>query len=119
METPVALNVVPLNAPHTDQHHLPLADKYFQIQEPISCQNRLHSFCLVRNSHLNNSNIYGIWESNLPRCYLPSVNIFIDIIHHCCENYDLVSKAVMTTSQIVLFHIIVESINEMVHFHLV
>ena len=116
MKTPVALNVAPLNAPHTYQHHLPLADRDFQIKDPIGCQNHLHTFCLIRNSHLNNSDISGIWESNLPRYYLPSVNVFPDIIHHCCANYHPVSKAVMTPSQTVIFYITVESINEMLHF---
>lgn len=76
-------------------------------------------FCLIRNSHLDNSNIYGIWESNLPRYYLPSVNIFPDIIRHCCANYDPISKAVMTPSQTTLFYISSKSINEMLQFHLV
>ena len=117
MEAPVALNVVPLNAPHKDQGWLPLADRYFQIKELYGDMNHLQAFCRVRNSHLSNSDIFGIWESNLPRYYLPSVNVFPDIVHHYCANYDLVSKAVMTPSQIVPFYIIVESINEMLHFH--
>ena len=106
MEAPVALNAAPLNALHIDQYHLPLADRDFQIKDPIGCQNHLHTFYLIRNSHLNNSDIYGIWESNLPRYYLPSVNIFPDIIRHYYANYDLLSKAVMTPSQNVLFYIL-------------
>lgn len=119
MEALVALNVMPLNAPHTDQHHLPLADRDFQIKDAIGCQNHLHTFCLIKNSHLNNSHIYGIWESNLPKYYLPLVNVFPDIFRHCCANYDPVSKAVLTPSQTVLFYITTESINEMLQFHLV
>lgn len=116
MEATVSLNVTPLNAPHTDQHHLPLADRDFQIKDPICYQNHLHTFCLIRNNHLNNSDIYAIWESNLPRYYLPSVNIFPNIIRHCCANYDTVNKAVISPSQTVLFYITAESINEMFHF---
>jgi len=33
MEAPVALNVMPLNAPHKDLDWLPLADRDFQIKE--------------------------------------------------------------------------------------
>jgi len=66
---------------------------------------------------LDYSDIYGIWESNLPRYYLPSVNIFPDIIRHYCANYDPISKAVISPSQTVLFYITVESINEMLQFH--
>ena len=117
MEAPMVLNVTPLNSPHMDQNQLPLADRDFQIKDPYGCQIHLHTFGLIRNSHLNNSDIYGIWESNLPRYYLPSVNVFPDIIRHCCANYEPASKAVMTPSQTALFYIIVESINEMLHFH--
>jgi len=95
----------------------PLAERDFQIEVPISCKNHLHTFCLVRNGHLNNSGIYGIWESNLPRYYLPSVNIFPDIIRHCCANYDPVTKVVLSPSQAVLFYINADSINEMLQFH--
>jgi len=98
MEAPAALNFAPLNAPHTDQHHLPLADRDFQIQDPIGIQNHLQAYCLIRNSHLNNSDIYGVWESNLPRYYLPSFNIFLDIVCHCYANYDPVTKAVLSPS---------------------
>ena len=117
MENPVALNVVPLNTPHTNQHHLPLADRDFQIQDPIGIQNHLQTFCLVRNSHLDNFDIYGIWESNIPRYYLPSVNIFPNIVRHYCVKYDPVSKAVISPSKVVLFYITPESINEMLQFH--
>jgi len=117
MEAPVALNMAPLNAPHRDLDWLPLVDRDFQIKELSSDMNHLQAFCRIRNSHRSNFDIYGIWESNLPRYYLPSVNVFPYIIHHCCANYDLVSKAIMTPSQTVLFYITTESINEMLHFH--
>lgn len=117
MEAPVALNVAPLNAPHKVQDWLPLVDRDFQIKKLSGDMNHLHAFFRIRNSHLSNSDILGIWESNLPRYYLPSVNVFPDLIHHCCANYDPVSKAVMTPSQTLLFYITAESINEMLHFH--
>lgn len=113
MEAPVALNVASLNAPHKALDYLPLANKDFQIKELSGEMNHLQAFCRVRNSYLSNSDIYGIWESNLPRDFLPTVNVFPDIIHQCCANYDHVQRAVMTPFQTVLFHITAESINEM------
>ena len=113
----MALNVMPLNAPHKDIDWLPLADRDFQIKYLSGDMNHLQPFCRIRNSHLSNSDIYRIWESNLPRYYLPLVNVFLDIIHQCCANYDPDSKAIMTPSQTVLFYITIESINEMLHFH--
>jgi len=117
MEAPVALNIAPLNAPHKDLDWLRLADRDFQIKELYGDMNDLQAFFPIRNSHLSNSDIYGIWESNLSRYYLPLVNVFPDVIHQCCANYDPVSKAVMTPSQTVLFYITAESIYEMLHFH--
>jgi len=73
MEAPVALNVAPLNAPHKDLDWLPLADRDFQIKELSGDMNHLQAFFRIRNSHLRNSDNYGIWESNLPKYYLPSV----------------------------------------------
>lgn len=113
MEAPVAFNV----APHKDLDWLPLVDKDFQIKELSGDMNHLQAFFQIRNNHLRNSDIYGIWESNLPRYYLPSVNVFPDIIHQSCANYYLVNKAAMAPSQTVIFYITVESINEMLHFH--
>jgi len=44
MEAPVALNVVPVNAPHKDQDWLPLADRDFQIKELSGDMNHLQAF---------------------------------------------------------------------------
>ena len=44
MEVPVALNVVPLNAPHKDLDWLPLADRYFHIKELSGDMNHLQAF---------------------------------------------------------------------------
>lgn len=79
--------------------------------------NHLQAFFQIKNSHLSNYDIFGIWESNLPRYYIPSVNMFPDIIHQCYANDEPISKAVMTPSQTILFYTIVESINEILHFH--
>ena len=71
----------------------------------------------IGDSYLRTSDIFGLWESNLPMYFLPSVHVFPYIIHQCCANYDPVSKAVMTPYQTVLFYITAKSINEMLHFH--
>jgi len=49
--------------------------------------------------------------------FLPLVHVFPDIIHHCCANYDPNQRAIISPSQIVLFPITVQSINEMLQFH--
>ena len=117
METPIALNVAPINAPHKDLDYLPLADRDFQITNLSGDRNHLQVFRQIRDNHLNNSDIFGIWESNLPIYFLPSVHVFPDIIHQCCANYDPVHRAVMSPSQTILFPITAKSINEMIQFH--
>lgn len=116
MEAPVALNIAPLNVPHKDLEWLPLTDKDFQIQDLTGDKNHLQAFCEIRNSHQSNFDLYGIWESNLPMYYLPSVNVFPNIIRLCYANYEPVQRAVKTPSGIVLFYITPDSINEMLHF---
>ena len=76
MEAPIALNIAPLNAPHKDLEGLPLANRDFQIQDLIGDKNHLQAYCEIRNNDLNKNDPFGIWESNLPRYYLPSVNVF-------------------------------------------
>lgn len=116
METPTILNVAPINAPHKDQDYLPLADKDFQIKDLSTDQNHLKAFSQVRDNYLNGSDILGLWESNLPRYFLPSVHVFPDIIHQCCANYDPNRRVVMYLSQTVLFPITTASINDMLQF---
>ena len=98
MEAPIDLNVASMNAPHKDLNHLPLAHKDFQIKDLSGDRNHLQSFYQIRDSYLSNSNIFGLWESNLPIYFLPSVHVFPDIIHQCCANYDPVHRAVMSPS---------------------
>jgi len=117
METHVALSVAPLNAPHKDLDYLPLADKDFQIKDLITDKNHLKVFYQSRDNYLSGSDIIGLWESNLPMYFLPSIRIFPEIIHHWHANYDPNHQVVMSPSQIVLFPITVESINEMLQFH--
>jgi len=114
METPIALNVAPMNAPHKNLDYLPLVDEDFQIKD-LSCErNHLQAFYQIRDSHLNNSDIFGHWESNLLRYFLPSVHVFPNIIHQCCANHDPILRAIMSPSQTVIFPITAESINEMI-----
>ena len=116
MEVPVALNIAPLNAPHKDLDYLPLVDRDFQIKDLILNENPLRIFFQCRDSYLNSSDIFGIWESNIPMYLLASVHIFPEIIYHCHANYDPNQRAVMSPSQTVLFSINSLSINEMLQF---
>ena len=81
METLVVLNVTSFNAPHKDLNYLPLVDKDFQIKDLSTNKNHLKVFCQSKDNYLNISDILGLWESNLPRYFLPSIHVFPDIIH--------------------------------------
>lgn len=116
MEALVALNIAHLNAPHKEFEWLPLADRDYQIQDLVGDRNHLQAFCELRNSYLSKTDFYGIWESNLPMYYLPFVNVFPEIIHLCCENYEPTQRAVKTPSRTTLFHITPDSINQMLNF---
>jgi len=116
MEVPVALNVVPINAPHKDLDYLPLADMDFQIKDLRLSENPLRIFCHCSDNYLNGSDIFGLWESNLPMYLLPSVHIFPELIHYCYAKYDPNQRAVLSPSQNVLFPITAQSINEMLQF---
>ena len=83
MGTPVALNVALLNAPHKDLDYVPLADKDFQIKDLSGQINHLKALCQAIDSYLNKFDIFGLWESNLPMYFLPSVHVFPDLIHQC------------------------------------
>ena len=112
----MALNVAPLNAPHRDLDYLPLVDRYFQIKDLVLCESPLRIFCYCRDNYLKGSDIFGLWESNLPMYLLPSVHIFPEIIHYCDANYDPNLRAVLSPSQTILFPITAQSINEMLQF---
>jgi len=77
----------------------------------------LQAFCEVRNSYKNKADIFGTWESNMPIYYLSSLNVFPDLIHQCCSNYEPSQRAVMDPSGNVLFYITPQSINEMLQFN--
>ena len=88
MATPSALDIASVNPPNKELEAMPLVDSDFLITDFVAERNHLHTFCQIRNNHLDNSDIYGIWESNLPTYFLPSVNVFPEVIHLCAENYD-------------------------------
>ena len=116
MEAPVALNIAPLNARHRELEWQPLADRDYQIDDMEGFKPHLQAFCEIRNSHKNKTDLFGIWESNMPIYYLPSINVFPDLIHQCCANYEPSQRAVMGPSGNVLFYITPQSINEMLQF---
>jgi len=112
MEAPVALEIAPLNAPHKQLEWLPLTDRDFQINDMEGDKPHLQAFFEIRNSYRNKADIFGIWESHMPIYYLPSVNVFPNLIHQCCANYEPSQRAVMDPSGNILFHITTQSINE-------
>jgi len=116
MATLAALNTTPLNAPHKKLEALTLADRDHLIQDLVGDRNHLQTFCQLRNSFLNKCDMYGIWESNLPIYFLPSVNIFPEIIHLCAENHEPNQRAIKSPSGSILFHITPDSINQMLNF---
>lgn len=71
----------------------------------------------LRAKHRNGTDILRIWESYFPIFYLPQVNVFPDLIHQCCKNYDPNQRVVLSPSGSVLFHVTPEAINQMLHFH--
>ena len=74
METSVALNVAPITTTHCDLDYLPLANKYFQIKDLTTDKDHLKVFCQCRDNHLNGYDAMGLWESNLPMYFIPSVH---------------------------------------------
>jgi len=105
-----------MNPPSKELESMDLADTDYLIQDLVGDRNHLHTYCQLRSSFINNSDPYGIWESNLPHYFLPSVNIFPEIIHLCAANYEPRQRAVKSPSGIILFHITPDSINQMLNF---
>jgi len=116
MATQTDLNITPMNSPNKELESMPLADRDYLIQNLVGDRNHLRTFCQLRNNFLRNCDMYGIWESNLAHYFLPSVNIFPEIIHLCAENYEPNQRAVKSPSRNILFHITPDSINHMLNF---
>jgi len=111
MATPTALSITPINPPNRELEALPLADKDYLIQDLVGDISHLQTFFQLGKNFVNNCDMYGIWESNLPVYFLPFVNIFPEIIHLCAENYDPTQRAIKSPSGSILFHITPDSIN--------
>ena len=116
METPVALNIAPLNAPHMDLEWLPLADRDFQIKDMMGLTSHLKAVCQFKHNHRNNTDVLGIWQSNMPLYYLQEVNVIHDFIHLCHAHYEPTLRAILSPDGSVLFYITPQSINEMLNF---
>lgn len=118
METLVALNVSPLNAPQRELEWQPLEDKDYQIGEEVLMSSKYHIHVLneLKAKYLSGTDILGIWDSFLPIFKLPQVNVFPDLIHQCFANYDPTQRVVLNASGSVLFYVTAEAINQMLHF---
>ena len=111
----MALSIAPLNAPHKSLEWLPLADRDYQMMETIELSSKYHIEVIseMKRKHRSGTDILGIWKSSMPVYYLPQVNVFPDLIHQCCENYDPNQRAVLAPSGSVLFHVTPQAINQM------
>jgi len=116
MAAPSVLNVTSINPPSKDLEMMPLADTDYLIQDLVGNRNHLHTYCQLRNSFINKSDKYGIWESNLPHYFLPSINVFPEIIHLCAANYEPNQRDVKSPSGRILFYIKAHYINQMLNF---
>lgn len=81
METPVDINIAPTTTSHRDLDYLPLANKDFQTKDLNTNKDHLKVIFQCWDNHLNGYDAIGLWESNLPMYFLPSVHIFPNIIH--------------------------------------
>ena len=60
MATPAALDVAPVNPPSKELEAMSLVDSDFLITDFVAERNHLQTYCQLRNSHLDNSDLYGI-----------------------------------------------------------
>ena len=119
METPIALNIKPLNTPHRELEWKALGDIDYTMLDwfPIGSKYNIQLLNELKAQHLSGADILGIWDSNLPIYNLPQVNPMPELIHRCQECYDPCQRAVVSPTGSILFHITPESINEMLQFH--
>ena len=66
MATLAALDVLPINPPNRELEAIPLVDSDALITDFVAERSHLQTYFQLRNSHLDNSDLYGIWKSNLP-----------------------------------------------------
>ena len=65
------LNAKPLQTPHLDIDHLPLADGDFQIKDTTSPSHLLKLHCWSKDKFLNQNDDIQLRESNLPKYLFP------------------------------------------------
>lgn len=116
VETPVALNIAPLNAPHMDLEWLPLVDRDFQFRDMMGLTSHLEVVGQFKHNQRNNTDILGIWQSSMPIYYLPEVNVLPDFIHLCDAHYEPTLRAIFSPHGSVLLYITPQAINEMLNF---
>ena len=88
METPIALNIKPINAPHQELAWKPLGDMDYQMLDwfPMGTKYNILMLNELRAQHMSGADILGIWESNLPIYNLPQVNPMPELIYSCQES---------------------------------
>ena len=85
METPVALNIQPLNAPQKELEWKALGDRDYQMidSSAMSSKFNIHLQNELKAQYLSGADILGIWDSILPIYNLPQVNVLPDLINQC------------------------------------
>ena len=85
METPIALNIKPLNAPHQELEWKALGDMDYQMLDwfPMGTKYNIQMLNELKAHHLSGADILGIWDSNLPIYNLPQVNPMPELIYSC------------------------------------
>src|SRR5579859_6583526 len=98
METPIALNIKPLNTPHQELEWKPLGDMDYQMLDwfPMGSKYNIQMLNELKAQHLSGADILGIWDSNLPIYNLPEVNPMPELIYRCQECYDPGQRAVIS-----------------------
>ena len=100
METPVALNIAPLNALHRELEWQAPADRDYQMMEVvlINSKYQIHLLNELKAKHINGTDTLGIWDSFLPIFRLPQVNVFLYLIPQCSANYHPTQRAILNSS---------------------
>ena len=90
------LNEKPLQTPHLDIDHLPLADRDFQIKDTVSPSHLLKLHYWSKDKLLNQNDNNHLWESNFPKYLFPQVYQFPEIILLCQNHYIPSQRAIVS-----------------------
>jgi hypothetical protein len=60
MEASAALDTLPLNPPNRELEAIPLVDDDALITDFVAQRNHLQTYCQLRNTHLDGSDLYGV-----------------------------------------------------------